>query len=117
MSAASGDEYLVADSATLLGAAEIPAGAISVTPQEPTAQWPFLLVAVVSLGGLVLIGTGSLLQGLVGLAVAICLASLLRLVLPARTAGWLVSRSRFFDAAGFAVLAGALAGVTLLLMH
>ncbi len=117
MSTASGDEYLVADSATLLSTAELPAGAIDITPREPTAQWPFLLVAIVSLGGLVLIGTGSLRQGLVGLVVGISLASLLRLVLPTRTAGWLVSRSRWFDAAGFALLAGALAGVTLLLMR
>ena len=117
MSAASGDEYLIAESATLLGAAEIPAGAIGTTPPEPTAQWPFLLVAVVTLGGLLLIWTGSLPQGLMGLVVAISLAALLRLVLPARTAGWLVSRSRWFDAAGFALLAGALAGVTVLLVR
>ncbi|MFN8184313.1 MAG: DUF3017 domain-containing protein [Candidatus Nanopelagicales bacterium] len=116
MSAASGDEYLVADSAAVLGAAEIPAVAIA-PAQEPPAQWPFLLVAVVTLGGLALIGTGSLLQGLVGLVVAISLAALLRLVLPARTAGWLVSRSRWFDVGGFALLAGGLAGVTLLLMR
>ena len=117
MSAASGDEYLIADRATLLGSAEIPVGAVEMPPPAPTAQWPFLLVAVVTLGGLALIGTGSLLQGLVGLVVAISLAGLLRLVLPARTAGWLVSRSRTLDVAGFAMLAGALAGVTVLLMR
>jgi hypothetical protein len=116
MSAAPGDEYLVADSATLLGAAELPVPAVAIEPKEPTAQWPFLLVAIVAIGGLSLIGAGSLLQGLAGLVVATGLAALLRLVLPTRTAGWLASRSRGLDVAGFVVLALALGGVTLLLI-
>ena len=74
------------------------------------------VVAIVALGALVLIGTGSMLQGLAGLVVATGLAALLRLVLPTRTAGWLASRSRGLDVAGFVVLAVALGGVTLLLL-
>ncbi len=116
MSAAPGDDYLVADSAALLGAAELPISEVAVEPREPVAQWPFLIVAIVALGALVLIGTGSMLQGLAGLVVATGLAALLRLVLPTRTAGWLASRSRGLDVAGFVVLAVALGGVTLLLL-
>ena len=116
MSAAPGDEYFVADSAALLGAAELPVPAAAVEAKAPPAQWPFLLVALVGLGALVLIAAGSLLQGLAGLVVATGLAALLRLVLPTRTAGWLASRSRGLDVAGFAALAHALGGVTLLLL-
>jgi hypothetical protein len=116
MSAAPGDDYLVADSAALLGAAELPIPEVAVEPKAPVAQWPFLIVAIVAVGALVLIGTGSMLQGLAGLVVATGLAALLRLVLPTRTAGWLASRSRGLDVAGFVVLAVALGGVTLLLL-
>ena len=114
MSTASGDEYLVADPATLLGAADS-AVAVDVEAKAPAAQWPFLIVAVVALVGLGLIATGSLQQGLAGLVVAMALSALLRLALPWATAGWLVSRSRTVDVAGFAVLAAALGVVTLLL--
>ncbi len=115
MSAASGDEYLVADSATLLAVPEsVPQ---SIVAKPPTAQWPFLLVAAVALGGLVLIGVGSLQQGLVGMVVAMALAALLRLMLPVTTAGWLTSRSRMVDVAGFALLAAGLGAVTLMLLR
>jgi hypothetical protein len=116
MSAAPGDEYLVADSAALLGAAELPVPTVAVEPSEPPAQWPFLIVAIVAVGSLLLIAVGSLLQGLAGLVVATALAALLRLVLPTRTAGWLASRSRGLDVAGFVAIAVALGGVTLLLL-
>ena len=89
---------------------------MAVEPKAPVAQWPFLIVAILAIGGLVLIGTGSMLQGLAGLVVATGLAALLRLVLPTRTAGWLASRSRALDVTGFVVLALALGGVTLLLL-
>lgn len=116
MSTASGDEYLVVDSSALLAAADVEVSQ-PVVAKAPVAQWPFLLVAVLAVGGLLLIGTGSLRHGLTGLVVAMGLATLLRLVLPTATAGWLTSRSRLVDAAGFALLAGALGGVTLLTMR
>lgn len=112
MSTAPGDDYLVVDTTALLGAAD----SAPARPADPPAQWPFLLVALVGLVGLVFIATGSLLQGLNGLIVTMSLAALLRLVLPTRTAGWLASRGRVFDAAGFAVLALGLAAATVLLL-
>lgn len=116
MSTASGDEYLVAESAARLVTAEISAPA-AIDDGDPAGQWPFLIVGLVGLVGLVLIASGSLLRGLSGLTVAMALAGMLRLVLPARTAGWLSSRSRMLDVAGFTVLACALGAVTLLLMR
>ena len=116
MSAAPGDDYLVADSAAVLVAADIAVPEVAVEPNAPAAQWPFLIVAILGIGGLFLIGTGSMLQGLAGLVVATGLAALLRLVLPTRTSGWLASRSRALDVTGFVVLALALGGVTLLLL-
>lgn len=112
MSTASGDEYLIADPANLIAAAD-PA----VTPVEhtPTSQWPYLLVSLIAVGGLGLIAIGLLRQGLLGLTLAMAVAAGVRLMLPTTTAGWLGSRSRTIDAAVFAGLAAALGTVTLLL--
>lgn len=41
MSAAPGDDYLVADSAALLGAADITVPEVAVEPKAPVAQWPY----------------------------------------------------------------------------
>lgn len=108
MSTASGDEYLVA--------AEAPAR-IAVVEPVPVArtQWPFVLVVLLGLGGLVFVALGALERGVLGLIVAVGLAGLLRLVLPTRTAGLLVSRSRIVDVASLAVLAAGLAATLLLL--
>jgi hypothetical protein len=108
MSAASGEDYLVSDSAALLGTVEAPA-------EAPRAQWPFVIVAVVALAGIVLIAFDSLQQGLLGLALALALAAVMRLVLPARTAGWLASRTRMVDVGLLAALGASLCAVTLLL--
>lgn len=105
MSTASGDEYLVAP--------DLPARVA--IPEPRATQWPFLLVIVVGVVGLGLIALGQLQQGVVGLAVAVGLAALLRLVLPERTAGWLVSRHRALDVLGFAALATALVATVFLL--
>ncbi len=112
MSAASGEDYLVSDSAVLLGAVEAPAQAPA---QAPRAQWPFVLVSVVALAGLTLVLFDSLQQGLLGLTLALGLAAVMRLVLPSRTAGWLASRTRIVDVGLLATLAASLCAVTLLL--
>lgn len=105
MSTASGDEYLVA--------AEAPA-LISV-PEPRVTQWPFFTVVAVGLVGLALIAVGRLQEGIVGLVIAMGLAATLRMVLPPRVAGWLTSRRRTVDAAGFAALAAGLAATLYLL--
>ncbi len=112
MSTASGDEYLVADSASLPAARHVVAPAVEKTP---AAQWPYLVVSLVASVGLVLIALGSLREGLIGLALAMGVASVVRLVLPSTTAGWLTSRSRLVDVGLFAGLGLALVAVTYLL--
>lgn len=110
MSTASGDEYLVADSAVLPGEQ-----VRAIPDRAPRLQWPFLLVALLVVAALAFIATGSLAKGVAGLAAAFGLAAGLRLVLPSRTAGWLASRSRTVDTCCLAALAGALAGMLLLI--
>lgn len=105
MSTASGDDYLVAP--------DLPARVV--VPETRVTQWPFLLVIVVGFAGLGLIALGQLQQGVVGLAVAVGLAALLRLLLPERRAGWLVSRHRALDVLAFAALAIALVSTVFLL--
>jgi hypothetical protein len=110
MSTASGDEYLVVDSTSVRTE-----GAAVVSRKPPVAQWPYLLVCLIALGGLGLVGLGMLREGLLGLALSMAVAGIARLVLPTTTAGWLGTRSRGLDAMVFATLAVALGAVTLLL--
>lgn len=112
MSTASGDEYLIAESATLIAAADAPATPVGASP---TSQWPYLLVSVIAVAGLGLIAIGLLREGLLALTAALAVAAGVRLVLPSATAGWLSSRSRTIDAGVFAGLAAALGAVTLML--
>ena len=105
MSTASGDDYLVTPEAP----------ALVTLPETRVTQWPFWLVTMVGIVGLGLIALGQAQQGILGLVVAMGLAGVLRLVLPTRNAGWLVSRSRGIDVAGFAVLAAGLAATLFLL--
>lgn len=105
MSTASGDDYLVTPDTT----------AVVTVPESRVTQWPFWLVTAVGIVGLGLIAVGRLQQGILGLVVAVGLSAMLRLVLPTRTAGWLVSRSRIVDAAAFATLAAGLAATLFLL--
>jgi hypothetical protein len=81
---------------------------------RPTTSWqlPSVLVLAVVAGGLVLATQVGWQTGTRVLGLAFLLAAVLRLSLPARSAGWLVVRTRGLDAAvllalGFAV--GALA--------
>lgn len=110
MSTASGDEYMVAESSTRPGAGSAVAGA-----RPSRHQWPFALVAALTVVGLALTATGGLEQGLLVLAAAMSSAAALRLLLPGGSAGWLASRSRPVDAVLFAALAAGLAAVVLLL--
>lgn len=105
MSTASSDEYLVGDAAI----------SASLDEKPPRLQWPFLIVAVLAMGGLALFALGSLNRGIAALVLSMGLAAALRLVLPSATAGWLASRSRSVDVLCFAGLAAGLAGTLMLL--
>jgi hypothetical protein len=107
VSTASGDDYLVADQAPAIRAARVGPSVES----GRAGQWPFLLVLVTLVAGISGVTAGRA-EGLVVIAVAMGLASLLRLTLPDPVAGWLCSRRRFLDAGLFAILAGALLAVS-----
>lgn len=75
---------------------------------------PLLAVLLVVVTGLVVVtrpmGSGTVWRpGLLVVAVGLALASLLRLLLPTRRAGLLVSRSRVLDVVALGVLATAVA--------
>ena len=79
---------------------------------RPTTSWqlPSVLVLAVVAGGLALATQVGWQTGTRVLGLAFLLAAVLRLSLPARSAGWLVVRTRGLDAAvllvlGFAVVA------------
>jgi hypothetical protein len=76
-------------------------------------QWPLLLVLAVAGGALIVVADDHFKRGTVVFAAAICLAALLRAVLPNGRAGLLRVRSRWLDvltlaALGVATLAAAL---------
>ena len=81
------------------------------TARPPTSwQLPSVLVLALVVGGLVLAAQVGWQMGTRVLGLAFLLAAGLRLSLPARSAGWLVVRTRGLDAAallvlGFAVVA------------
>ncbi len=76
-------------------------------------QAPFLLVWLVVLVGMGLIATEYWRRGLTIVGAAAVLAGLLRLVLPARRAGWLVVRNRTIDVLCFGFLGVALAAAAI----
>ncbi len=76
-------------------------------------QAPFLLVWLVVLVGIGLIATEYWRRGLTIVGAAAVLAGLLRLVLPARRAGWLVVRNRTIDVLCFGFLGVALASAAI----
>ena len=57
----------------------------------------YLLVLAIAAAGIAIVWTGDWRLGIRCLAGALCFAALLRLVLPARDAGMLAVRNRFFD--------------------
>ncbi len=76
-------------------------------------QAPFVLVWFVILVGMGLIATEYWRRGLTIVGAAAVLAGVLRLVLPARRAGWLVVRSRPIDVLCFGFLGVALAAAAI----
>jgi hypothetical protein len=83
----------------------------------PVRQWPALLVlAVAGTGLLLVLADGNFERGTVVFAGAICLAAVLRAVLPTRWAGLLRVRSRWVDVVTLALLGagGLLAALALI---
>ena len=80
---------------------------------RPTTSWqlPSVLVLVVVATGLVLSATVGWQTGTRVLGLGFLLAAVLRLSLPARSAGWLVVRSRGLDAAVLLLLGVAMAAL------
>lgn len=76
-------------------------------------QAPFALVWLVVLFGMGLIATEYWRRGLTIVGAAAVLAAALRLVLPARRAGWLVVRTRSTDVVCFGLLGVALAATAI----
>jgi hypothetical protein len=73
-------------------------------------EWPFVVVIVVALAGLVVVALlDRFRRGSVIFAGAFGLAAALRLVLPARSAGLLAIRGRSFDVVAYAGLGVAIA--------
>ncbi len=79
------------------------------------AELPSYAVLAVVGGGLLLAGTGHWRTGAGVLALALLLAAGLRLSLSPRRAGWLVVRSRAFDAALLLVLGFSVLGLALVI--
>jgi hypothetical protein len=68
------------------------------------AQWPYLTVLVIAAAGLAVVASDHFKRGTTLLAGAICVAALLRAVLPRRAVGWLHVRGRLIDVLTLTVL-------------
>lgn len=68
------------------------------------AQWAYLIVAVIAAAGLAVVVSDHFKRGTTLFALAICVAAVLRAVLPSRAAGWLRVRERVVDVLTLAVL-------------
>jgi len=60
-------------------------------------QWPAVVVLTVAAAGLVVVASDHFKRGTVIFAIALCVAALLRTVLPSRAAGLLCVRGRVVD--------------------
>jgi len=67
-------------------------------------QWPAVVVLAAACTGLVVVASDHFKRGTVVFAMAICVAALLRAVLPSRAAGLLRVRGRVVDVVTLAVL-------------
>lgn len=75
-------------------------------------EWPILVSCLGIAGGLAYMGLVDFRQGSMVIAVFICLAAFLRIVLPERTVGLLAVRSRVVDVMSLLTLGLALAIIT-----
>lgn len=81
-----------------------------VAPRPRGREWPFALVLLLAVAGVLVIAfLDRFRRGSVLFATAFMLGSVLRLVLPARSAGLLAVRSKTFDVFAFAALGVAIA--------
>lgn len=120
-----------ADSPAVADATAVPpAGAVPVTPAAGTAEalarartprWanlPYAIVLAATAGGLAWVALGDLRQvqaGMLTVASALLVAAVLRLVLPERAAGLLVSRRRVLDVLALASLGAGIVAAVLVL--
>jgi hypothetical protein len=120
-----------ADSPAVADATAVPpAGAVPVTPAAGTAEaparartprWanlPYAIVLAATAGGLGWVALGDLRQvqaGMLTVASALLVAAVLRLVLPERAAGLLVSRRRVLDVLALASLGAGIVAAVLVL--
>jgi len=75
-------------------------------------EWPILIVCLGIAGGLVYLGMNHFKRGAMIVAIFVCVAAVLRLVLPTRAAGMLAVRSRVVDVLGLIALGLAIAIIT-----
>ncbi len=68
------------------------------------AEWPLGLVLLAGAVSLVVVAAGHFRRGTVLLSLSVCLAALLRALVPARSAGLLAVRSRVLDVAMLTLL-------------
>ncbi|MQA02808.1 MAG: DUF3017 domain-containing protein [Streptosporangiales bacterium] len=80
-------------------------------------EWPLLTVCLGIGGGLAYLGLVDFKQGSMIVAVFVCLAAFLRIVLPERTVGLLAVRSRVVDVLSLLILGLALAIITVVVPH
>ncbi|WP_420174641.1 DUF3017 domain-containing protein [Luteococcus sp. OSA5] len=80
-------------------------------------QWPLALVMVALLTSLGVTATGHWRRGAFAIGCSVLLAGALRAVLPARVAGLLAVRQRWFDATLLLLVGGAMLVLTLLVPH
>ena len=75
-------------------------------------EWPILVVCLGILGGLSYMGMHHFKRGSIVIAAFVCLAAVLRAVLPERAAGMLAVRGRIVDVLALLTLGVAIAVVT-----
>lgn len=75
-------------------------------------EWPILIVCLGIAGGLAYMGMHHFKRGSIVIAAFVCLAAVLRIVLPERAAGMLAVRGRVVDVLALVTLGVAIAVVT-----
>lgn len=80
-------------------------------------QWPLAVVLCCLAAALGVVATGHWRRGSFAVGCSVLLAGALRAVLPARIAGLLVVRGRWFDTALLVLVGGAMTALTLVVPH